>query len=168
MRTVTVVATSPLLNTRRQNEPTFTMQYDEMTEKDDLMGAEDVKKISFLSFNVRPLKNRSTVFTIGNRAAILRELTAPILIPHTAKNAGKDTKYPYETLFRSVQVCYKGLHVATIIRAFARRRPRMRIFFHALRLHAPRYCSARCAEDNCTFGISFSPREKEVGVGRCV
>lgn len=82
------------------------MQYDDMTDKDDLMGAEDVKRMTFLSFGMRPLKNRSTVFTIGNRAAILREITSPILIPHTAKNAGKDTKHPYEILFRSVQVCF--------------------------------------------------------------
>jgi hypothetical protein len=81
------------------------LQFDELTDKDDLMGADDTKKTSF--FSSKPsLKSKSTVFTLGNRAAILTELKQPILVPHTAKEGGKEgkeTRYPYEKLFRSIQ-----------------------------------------------------------------
>jgi hypothetical protein len=43
------------------------------------------------------------VFTIGNRNGVLGELEAPILVPHAVKDAGKDTRHPYERLFRSLQ-----------------------------------------------------------------
>ncbi|RVE67096.1 hypothetical protein OJAV_G00113910 [Oryzias javanicus] len=59
------------------------VQYEEVADKDDLMGS------------------RNTIFTLGQRGAILSpaELEGPILVPHTAQRG--DSRYPYETLFRS-------------------------------------------------------------------
>uniref|UniRef100_A0A3Q3MU79 Vacuolar protein sorting-associated protein 52 homolog n=1 Tax=Mastacembelus armatus TaxID=205130 RepID=A0A3Q3MU79_9TELE len=47
------------------------------------------------------LPSRNTIFTLGQRGAILTpaELEGPILVPHTAQRG--DSRYPYETLFRS-------------------------------------------------------------------
>ncbi|CAJ0946065.1 unnamed protein product [Ranitomeya imitator] len=107
------------------------VQYEEVAEKDDLMGIEDTAKKDILvpvpgpvppgvthlgphvscrraalpnSINVRPqrhwdvgredrrhetpaLRNKNTVFTVGNRAAIINptELEGPIIVPHTAQ-----------------------------------------------------------------------------------
>uniref|UniRef100_A0A8C6M3X6 Vacuolar protein sorting-associated protein 52 homolog n=1 Tax=Nothobranchius furzeri TaxID=105023 RepID=A0A8C6M3X6_NOTFU len=63
------------------------VQYEEVADKDDLMGVEDT--------------SRNTIFTLGQRGAILSpaELEGPILVPHTAQRG--DSRYPYETLFRS-------------------------------------------------------------------
>ncbi|MED6276669.1 Vacuolar protein sorting-associated protein 52 [Characodon lateralis] len=60
----------------------------------------------FKSYSGRLLKvqyeeSRNTIFTLGQRGAILSpaELEGPILVPHTAQRG--DSRYPYETLFRS-------------------------------------------------------------------
>lgn len=46
------------------------------------------------------LKNRSTIFTVGNRGNVLTaELEAPIIVPHAAKTT--DQRYSFESLFRS-------------------------------------------------------------------
>uniref|UniRef100_A0A667Y3B1 Vacuolar protein sorting-associated protein 52 homolog n=1 Tax=Myripristis murdjan TaxID=586833 RepID=A0A667Y3B1_9TELE len=52
-------------------------------------------------FSKPSLKSRNTIFTLGQRGAVLSpaELEGPILIPHTAQRG--DSRYPYETLFRS-------------------------------------------------------------------
>ncbi|XP_071501789.1 vacuolar protein sorting-associated protein 52 homolog [Diadema antillarum] len=75
------------------------LQYDEVADKDDLMGVEDTAKRGL--FSSKPsLKNRSTVFTIGNRGNILTSgLEAPIILPHAAQK--DDTKHTFESLFRS-------------------------------------------------------------------
>uniref|UniRef100_A0A3Q2Z6N2 Vacuolar protein sorting-associated protein 52 homolog n=1 Tax=Hippocampus comes TaxID=109280 RepID=A0A3Q2Z6N2_HIPCM len=75
------------------------VQYEEVANKDDLMGVEDTAKKGF--FSKPSLKSRNTIFTLGQRGAILSpaELEAPILVPHTAQRG--DSRYPYETLFRS-------------------------------------------------------------------
>nr|XP_033779875.1 vacuolar protein sorting-associated protein 52 homolog isoform X1 [Geotrypetes seraphini] len=75
------------------------VQYKEVAEKDDLMGVEDTAKKGF--FSKPSLKNRNTVFTVGNRANIITsaELEAPIIVPHTAQKS--DVRYPFESLFRS-------------------------------------------------------------------
>uniref|UniRef100_A0A3Q0RD48 Vacuolar protein sorting-associated protein 52 homolog n=1 Tax=Amphilophus citrinellus TaxID=61819 RepID=A0A3Q0RD48_AMPCI len=79
------------------------VQYEEVADKDDLMGVEDTAKKDILySFFSKPsLKSRNTIFTLGQRGAILSpaELEGPILVPHTAQRG--DSRYPYETLFRS-------------------------------------------------------------------
>ncbi|XP_074316076.1 vacuolar protein sorting-associated protein 52 A-like isoform X2 [Silene latifolia] len=46
-----------------------------------------------------PLKNRSSVFALGDRINILKEIDQPALIPHIAEASSQ--KYPYEVLFRS-------------------------------------------------------------------
>ncbi|KAI2644525.1 hypothetical protein H4Q32_031086 [Labeo rohita] len=63
------------------------VQYEDVADKDDLMGPS--------------LKSRNTIFTLGQRGAVLSpaELEGPILIPHAAQRG--DSRYPYETLFRS-------------------------------------------------------------------
>uniref|UniRef100_A0A3B5A934 Vacuolar protein sorting-associated protein 52 homolog n=1 Tax=Stegastes partitus TaxID=144197 RepID=A0A3B5A934_9TELE len=79
------------------------VQYEEVADKDDLMGVEDTAKKDILSsfFSKPSLKSRNTIFTLGQRGAILSpaELEGPILVPHTAQRG--DSRYPYETLFRS-------------------------------------------------------------------
>ncbi|XP_039862589.1 vacuolar protein sorting-associated protein 52 homolog isoform X2 [Simochromis diagramma] len=75
------------------------VQYEEVADKDDLMGVEDTAKKGF--FSKPSLKSRNTIFTLGQRGAVLSpaELEGPILVPHTAQRG--DSRYPYETLFRS-------------------------------------------------------------------
>ncbi|XP_031441482.1 vacuolar protein sorting-associated protein 52 homolog [Clupea harengus] len=75
------------------------VQYEDVADKDDLMGVEDTAKKGF--FSKPSLKSRNTIFTLGQRGAVLSpaELEGPILIPHTAQRG--DVRYPFETLFRS-------------------------------------------------------------------
>uniref|UniRef100_G3P5R3 Vacuolar protein sorting-associated protein 52 homolog n=1 Tax=Gasterosteus aculeatus aculeatus TaxID=481459 RepID=G3P5R3_GASAC len=75
------------------------VQYEEVADKDDLMGVEDTAKKGF--FSKPSLRSRNTIFTVGQRGGILSpaELEGPILVPHTAQRG--DSRYPYETLFRS-------------------------------------------------------------------
>ncbi|KAL6473514.1 hypothetical protein MHYP_G00170750 [Metynnis hypsauchen] len=94
------------------------VQYEDVADKDDLMGVEDTAKKDILyCFCVLlteidlsehdcvvytpSLKSRNTIFTLGQRGAVLSpaELEGPILIPHAAQRG--DCRYPYETLFRS-------------------------------------------------------------------
>ncbi|GLD72066.1 vacuolar protein sorting-associated protein 52 homolog isoform X1 [Lates japonicus] len=76
------------------------VQYEEVADKDDLMGF--VNSVTCTGFFSKPsLKSRNTIFTLGQRGTILSpaELEGPILVPHTAQRG--DSRYPYETLFRS-------------------------------------------------------------------
>ncbi|KAG8512146.1 Vacuolar protein sorting-associated protein 52, partial [Galemys pyrenaicus] len=61
--------------------------YEEVAEKDDLMGPS--------------LRSRNTIFTLGTRGSVISptELEAPILVPHTAQRG--EQRYPFEALFRS-------------------------------------------------------------------
>ncbi|NXJ58727.1 VPS52 protein, partial [Spizaetus tyrannus] len=74
------------------------IQYEEVAEKDDLMGVEDTAKKDILGPS---LKNRNTVFTLGNRGSVIgaAELEGPIIVPHAAQKS--DVRYPFESLFRS-------------------------------------------------------------------
>lgn len=75
------------------------LQYEEVADKDDLMGVEDTAKRGFFSTKA-PLKNRSTIFSLGNRASVLTdELEEPIIVPHAAQKS--DKRYSFESLFRS-------------------------------------------------------------------
>ncbi|XP_014453158.2 vacuolar protein sorting-associated protein 52 homolog isoform X2 [Alligator mississippiensis] len=73
------------------------IQYEEVADKDDLMGVEDTAKKGF--FSKPSLKNRNTIFTLGNRGSVIgaAELEGPIIVPHTAQKSD----YPFESLFRS-------------------------------------------------------------------
>uniref|UniRef100_A0A672FJ28 Vacuolar protein sorting-associated protein 52 homolog n=1 Tax=Salarias fasciatus TaxID=181472 RepID=A0A672FJ28_SALFA len=75
------------------------VQYEEVADKDDLMGVEDTAKKGF--FSKPSLKSRNTIFTLGQRGSVLSpaELEGPVLVPHTAQRG--DSRYPYELLFRS-------------------------------------------------------------------
>ncbi|XP_076772713.1 vacuolar protein sorting-associated protein 52 homolog isoform X3 [Arvicanthis niloticus] len=75
------------------------VQYEEVAEKDDLMGVEDTAKKGF--FSKPSLRSRNTIFTLGTRGAVISpaELEAPILVPHTAQRG--EQRYPFEALFRS-------------------------------------------------------------------
>ncbi|KAH6778696.1 Vps52 / Sac2 family [Perilla frutescens var. hirtella] len=64
----------------------------------DLIGV-DTRSTSLFSRG-EPLKNRSAVFSLGDRINILKEIDEPALIPHIAEASSK--KYPYEVLFRSL------------------------------------------------------------------
>ncbi|XP_056012756.1 vacuolar protein sorting-associated protein 52 homolog isoform X4 [Ostrea edulis] len=76
------------------------LQFEEVADKDDLMGVEDTAKKSF--FSSKPaLKNRSTVFTLGSRGEVLTSrLEEPIIVPHAQQKS--ETKFNFESLFRSL------------------------------------------------------------------
>ncbi|XP_067001896.1 vacuolar protein sorting-associated protein 52 homolog isoform X2 [Anabrus simplex] len=76
------------------------LQYEDSASKKDLMGIEDTA--SRVPFIKTSLKQKNTVFTIGNRGDILTtQLEAPIIVPHAAQE--QDNRYPFEALFRSEQ-----------------------------------------------------------------
>ena len=61
-------------------------QFEGSAEKDDLMGTEDVAKKGF--FSKATFKNRSTIFTLGNRDTVLTtELEDPIIVIPQAQRA---------------------------------------------------------------------------------
>ncbi|XP_053694472.1 vacuolar protein sorting-associated protein 52 homolog [Sabethes cyaneus] len=75
------------------------LRFEEAVSKDDLMGLEDTVTRSIFS-KASSLKNKSTVFSIGDRGDVLnQQLEAPIIVPH----AQQKTRYPFEALFRSEQ-----------------------------------------------------------------
>ncbi|CAD7079991.1 unnamed protein product [Hermetia illucens] len=75
------------------------LKFEESVTKDDLMGIEDTASRGLFTKNTS-LKNKSTVFTIGNRGDILnQQLEAPIIVPH----AQVKNRYTFEALFRSEQ-----------------------------------------------------------------
>lgn len=75
------------------------LQFEESVTKDDLMGIEETGSRGLFS-KTTSLKNKSTIFTIGNRGDVLnQQLEAPIIVPH----AQVKNKYTYEALFRSEQ-----------------------------------------------------------------
>uniref|UniRef100_A0A8P0T8C6 Vacuolar protein sorting-associated protein 52 homolog n=1 Tax=Canis lupus familiaris TaxID=9615 RepID=A0A8P0T8C6_CANLF len=75
------------------------VQYEEVAEKDDLMGVEDTAKKGF--FSKPSLRSRNTIFTLGTRRSVISptEMEPPILVPHTAQRG--EQRYPFEALFCS-------------------------------------------------------------------
>ncbi|RLN18536.1 vacuolar protein sorting-associated protein 52 A isoform X1 [Panicum miliaceum] len=67
----------------------------------DLLGVETRSTGFLFSIGKESLKTRSSVFALGERINILKEIDQPALIPHIAE--AKSQKYPYEVLFRSLQ-----------------------------------------------------------------
>lgn len=60
----------------------MSLKYEEAVTKDDLMGIEDTAQRGLFS-KATNLKQKSTVFTIGNRGDVLnQQLEAPIIVPH--------------------------------------------------------------------------------------
>ncbi|XP_037080746.1 vacuolar protein sorting-associated protein 52 homolog [Pollicipes pollicipes] len=75
------------------------LQFEEGPTKDDLLAADEAAARSLFA---RPaLKHRATVFSLGARGDVLTSLEAAVIVPHAAHKA--DTRYPFESLFRSVQ-----------------------------------------------------------------
>ncbi|GBG65955.1 hypothetical protein CBR_g54934 [Chara braunii] len=74
----------------------------DLVSKNDLIAAEDLKTGGLFSrvTSKEVLKNRSAVFSLGDRAAVLKEIDQPAIIPHIAEGSGQ--RYPYEVLFRSI------------------------------------------------------------------
>lgn len=59
------------------------LQFEEAASKEDLLGASESSNRGF--FSKSSLKQKNTVFTIGNRGDILNnQLEAPVIIPHSA------------------------------------------------------------------------------------
>lgn len=79
------------------------LKYEELPEKDDLMAAEENIRSKNSLFNSKPsLKNRSTIFTLGDRGNVINEdIESPLIVPHVANKT--DAKYPMEAIFRSHQ-----------------------------------------------------------------
>ncbi|XP_047090774.1 vacuolar protein sorting-associated protein 52 A-like [Lolium rigidum] len=67
----------------------------------DLLGVETRSTGYLFSIGKEPLKARSSVFALGERINVLKDIDLPALIPHIAE--AKSQKYPYEVLFRSLQ-----------------------------------------------------------------
>ncbi|XP_016391157.1 vacuolar protein sorting-associated protein 52 homolog [Sinocyclocheilus rhinocerous] len=69
------------------------VQYEDVADKDDLMGVEDTAKKGF--FSKPSLKSRNTIFTVGQRGAVLSpaELEGPILIPHAAQRGDSRVRH---------------------------------------------------------------------------
>ncbi|CAN6289121.1 unnamed protein product [Urochloa humidicola] len=67
----------------------------------DLLGVETRSTGFLFSIGKESLKTRSSIFALGERINILKEIDQPALIPHIAE--AKSQKYPYEVLFRSLQ-----------------------------------------------------------------
>ncbi|PKU82450.1 hypothetical protein MA16_Dca005455 [Dendrobium catenatum] len=74
------------------------MQLD-IASSTDLIGVETRSTGIFLRAR-ETIKNRSSVFALGGRINILKEIDQPALIPHIAE--ANSQKYPYEVLFRSL------------------------------------------------------------------
>ncbi|XP_031202866.1 vacuolar protein sorting-associated protein 52 homolog [Mastomys coucha] len=76
------------------------VQYEEVAEKDDLMGVEDTAKKGF--FSKPSLRSRNTIFTLGTRGAVISpaELEAPILVPHTAQRGEQRVWQGYPSVAR--------------------------------------------------------------------
>uniref|UniRef100_A0A8C3H7A0 Vacuolar protein sorting-associated protein 52 homolog n=1 Tax=Chrysemys picta bellii TaxID=8478 RepID=A0A8C3H7A0_CHRPI len=75
------------------------IQYEEVAEKDDLMGVEDTAKKDILP----SLKNRNTIFTLGNRGSVIvgAELEGPIIVPHAAQKSDVRVSQHYALLDNS-------------------------------------------------------------------
>ncbi|XBH70706.1 vacuolar protein sorting-associated protein 52 A [Aegilops tauschii subsp. strangulata] len=67
----------------------------------DLLGVETRSTGYLFSIGKEPLKARSSVFALGERINVLKDIEQPALIPHISE--AKSQKYPYEVLFRSLQ-----------------------------------------------------------------
>ncbi|KAJ8450466.1 hypothetical protein Cgig2_002151 [Carnegiea gigantea] len=71
----------------------------DIASSSDLIGIE-ARSTGLFSTRREPLKNRSSVFAVGDRINILKEIDQPALIPHIAEASSQ--RYPYEVLFRSL------------------------------------------------------------------
>lgn len=89
------------------------LRYESEPDRDDVIGAEEGAKRTL--FSSKPvLKETAGVFTLGDRADVLHELEAPVIIPSVARQ--RQQRFPHERLFRSFH--YALLDNATSERSF--------------------------------------------------
>ena len=71
----------------------FLFQLDEVADKEDMLGSEDKPKTSL--FSSKPtMRNRSTVFTLGNRFSIIEsDIEASIIIPHASQKSDQKVSF---------------------------------------------------------------------------
>ena len=77
------------------------LQFEDLPDKYDLMGTDENVRRGFFGSKPAVSKNKSAVFTLGDRGDILTEhLEAPALVPHAAQKV--ETRHTYEQIFRTV------------------------------------------------------------------
>ncbi|VDO20049.1 unnamed protein product, partial [Brugia timori] len=80
----------------------FRLLLADVANKDDLLGAENTMKTTSLFSLKSQLRNRATVFSLGNRDSLLSsDLMSPLIVPHVAQQANE--RFQFENLFRSLQ-----------------------------------------------------------------
>ncbi|VDM08749.1 unnamed protein product [Wuchereria bancrofti] len=80
----------------------FRLLLADVANKDDLLGAENTMKTTSLFSLKSQLRNRATVFSLGNRDSLLSsDLMSPLIVPHAAQQANE--RFQFENLFRSLQ-----------------------------------------------------------------
>ena len=87
-------------------------QFEDVAEKDDLMGAEDTPKRGFFSTRTT-FKNRSTIFTLGSRDTVLTtELEDPIIVvPHAQKTEKRVSETFRSTVKQEIHACILFMHI---------------------------------------------------------
>ncbi|KAH7642258.1 vacuolar protein sorting-associated protein 52-like protein [Dermatophagoides farinae] len=84
------------------------MMYEDLPDKDDLMGNDDshkANKISIFNLKSNVVKHRPNIFSLGDRESLLTiELESPLIVVHAATK--NDMKYPLENVFREIQYAF--------------------------------------------------------------
>lgn len=76
------------------------LKFEDPVTKDNLMGNDDTSAKHGIFSKSTSLRNKGTIFTIGNRGEILnQQLEAPIIVPLGQQKV----QHSYEALFRSEQ-----------------------------------------------------------------
>lgn len=77
------------------------LQVDEVADKDDLLGLEDKPKLTSIFSSKPAMRNRSTVFTLGNRlSTIANEIDSSIIIPHASQKSDQKVSFPFSNTLK--------------------------------------------------------------------
>ena len=71
-----------------------------IADKLDLIGLDDSAKKGLFGGNKMMVKDKTNVFTLGERIDILNAIDAPVILPHVAEE--QQLKFPFEAIFRSM------------------------------------------------------------------
>ncbi|KAL3991087.1 Vps52 / Sac2 family protein [Acanthocheilonema viteae] len=83
----------------------FRLLLDDVATKDDLLGAENTIKTTSIFSLKSQVRNRATVFSLGNRDSLLSsDLMSPLIVPHAAQQGNE--RFQFENLFRSLQFTF--------------------------------------------------------------
>nr|XP_027194537.1 vacuolar protein sorting-associated protein 52 homolog isoform X2 [Dermatophagoides pteronyssinus] len=86
------------------------MMYEDLPDKDDLMGNDDSHKAnrsSIFQLKSNIIKHRHNIFALGDRESLLTtELESPLIVVHPASK--NDMKFPLENIFREIQYAFLG------------------------------------------------------------